>query len=143
MGRMATNRFPQGDGPSQRQLRVGELIRRNLSEVLMRGEVHDDVLARMSVTVGEVRLSPDLHVATAYVAPLGGKGADEMLKALRRKTGELRHLISRGMTLRVTPELRFQLDETFDRLDQVRAMFADETVQRDIAKPDEADEATD
>jgi len=143
MGRMATNRFPLGDGPSQRQLRVGELIRRNLSDVLMRGEVHDDVLARMSVTVGEVRLSPDLHVATAYVAPLGGKGGDEMLKALRRKTGELRHLISRGMTLRVTPELRFQLDETFDRLDQVRAMFADETVQRDIAKPDAADEAAD
>ncbi|MDP1668943.1 30S ribosome-binding factor RbfA [Phaeovulum sp.] len=134
---MATNRFPQGQGPSQRQLRVGELIRRNLSEALLHGEVHDDVLAGFSVTVGEVRLSPDLRVATAYVSPLGGQGGEALLKALKRKTGEIRHLISRGMTLRATPELRFVLDQTFDRLDQTRRMFADETVQRDIAKPDD------
>lgn len=137
MGRMAANRFSRGKGPSQRQLRVGELIRRNLSEALLHGEVHDDVLATFSVTVGEVRMSPDLRVATAYVSPLGGQGGEVLLKALRRKTGELRHLISRGMTLRATPELRFLLDETFDRLDQTRRMFADETVQRDIAKRDD------
>ncbi len=144
MGHMATNRFPKGQGPSQRQLRVGEAIRRNLSEVLARGEAHDDILASISVTVGEVRLSPDLHIATVYVLPLGGVGGEEMLKALRRRTGELRHLVSRGMTLRVTPELRFQLDMTFDRLDDVRRLFSDETVQRDIAKPDEppADDET-
>jgi ribosome-binding factor A len=137
MGRMASNRFPQGQGPSQRQLRVGELIRRNLSQALLHGEVHDDVLAEFSVTVGEVRMSPDLRVATAYVSPLGGKGSEELLKALRRKTGEIRHLISRGMTLKATPEMRFLLDETFDRLDQTRRMFADETVQRDIAKQED------
>ncbi|MBW6505966.1 MAG: 30S ribosome-binding factor RbfA [Rhodobacteraceae bacterium] len=140
---MASNRFPQGQGPSQRQLRVGELIRRNLSEALLHGDVHDDVLASFSVTVGEVRMSPDLRVATAYVSPLGGKGGEELLTALRRKTGELRHLISRGMTLKSTPEMRFLLDETFDRLDQTRRMFADETVQRDIAKQDDTDEAAD
>lgn len=137
MRRMAANRFPQGRGPSQRQLRVGELIRRTLSEVLMRGEVHDDELNGISVTVGEVSCTADLRIATAYVSPLGGKGGEELLKALRRNTGELRHLISRDMTLKFTPELRFQLDTTFDRLDETRRMFADETVQRDIAKPDD------
>jgi len=71
---MAKNRFSSGDGPSQRQLRVGELIRRTLSDVLMRGDVHDPDLNRISITVGEVRTSPDLKVATAYVAPAGGHG---------------------------------------------------------------------
>jgi ribosome-binding factor A len=137
MGRMAQKRFSRGAGPSQRQLRVGELIRRTLADVLLRGDVHDDALKQFSVTVGEVKCSADLGVATAFVSPLGGKGGDEMLKALRRNTGELRHLISRGMTLKVTPELRFQLDTTFDRLDETRRMFADEVVQRDIAKPDD------
>lgn len=142
---MAKNRFSQGDGPSQRQLRVGELIRRTLSDVLIRGDVHDPDLGRMHVTVGEVRCSPDLKVATAYVAPLGGtlggEDAEVMLKALRRNTVELRHLVAREMTLKYAPELRFRLDETFDRLDETRRIFSDETVQRDIAQrdPDEDD----
>ncbi|MCL7464144.1 30S ribosome-binding factor RbfA [Phaeovulum sp. NW3] len=137
---MAKNRFSLGDGPSQRQLRVGELIRRTLSDVLMRGDVHDPDLNRISITVGEVRTSPDLKVATAYVTPLGGQGAEEMLAALRRNKGELRHLVSRTLTLKFAPELRFRLDETFDRLDETRRMFADERVQRDIAQPDADDE---
>lgn len=140
MGGMAKNRFSPGDGPSQRQLRVGELIRRTLSDVLMRGDVHDPDLNRISITVGEVRTSPDLKVATAYVTPLGGQGAEEMLAALRRNKGELRHLVSRTLTLKFAPELRFRLDETFDRLDETRRMFADERVQRDIAQPDTDDE---
>ncbi|MDF2140449.1 30S ribosome-binding factor RbfA [Paenirhodobacter sp. CAU 1674] len=135
---MAKNRFSSGDGPSQRQLRVGELIRRTLSDVLMRGDVHDPDLNRISITVGEVRTSPDLKVATAYVAPLGGtlggQDAQEMLLALRRHQGELRHLVSKALTLKYTPALRFRLDETFDRLDETRRMFSDETVQRDIAR---------
>ena len=73
---MAKSRFHDGPGPSQRQLRVGELIRRRLSEVLARGEIHDPDLNAMSITVGEVRASPDLKVATAYVLPLGGKDRD-------------------------------------------------------------------
>lgn len=140
MGRMAQSRFSHGHGPSQRQLRVGELIRRTLSDVLLRGDVHDPDLNRISITVGEVRTSPDLKVATAYVAPLGGEGADDMLKALRRNKGELRHLVAKGLTLKFAPELRFQIDETFDRLDETRRMFADERVQRDIAQPDSDDE---
>lgn len=137
---MASNRFNTGSGPSQRQLRVGELIRHRLSEVLLRGDVHDPDLNRHSITVGEVRTSPDLKVATAYVLPLGGGHAEEALAALRRNKGELRHLVAKGMALKFAPELRFQIDETFDRLDDTRRMFADERVQRDIADHDDTDQ---
>lgn len=137
MGRMVQNRFSQGKGPSQRQLRVGELIRHTLSDILARGEVHDPDLNRFSITVGEVRTSADLRVATAYVLPLGGRDAKEALTALNRNRPELRHLVAKGMTLKFAPELRFVLDETFDRMDETRRLFADERVQRDIAKPDD------
>lgn len=144
---MAKNRFSSGDGPSQRQLRVGELIRRTLSDVLLRGDVHDPDLNRISITVGEVRCSPDLKVATVYVAPLGGTLGGEtgevMLAALRRHTGELRHHVAKAMTIKFAPDLRFRIDDTFDRLDETRRMFSDETVQRDIARKDEAGEADD
>lgn len=133
---MAQNRTSMGAGPSQRQLRVGELIRRTLSDVLARGDIHDPDLARISITVGEVRTSPDLKVATAYVLPLGGRDAEAALLALRRNSGELRHLVAKQMTLKFAPALRFQLDETFDRLDDTRKMFADDRVRRDIAAPD-------
>ena len=129
---MASNRFNTGPGPSQRQLRVGELIRRTLSDVLSRGDVHDPDLNRHSITVGEVRTSPDLKVATAYVLPLGGHGAEEALAALRRNTRELRHLVAKEMTLKYAPDLRFVLDETFDRMDDTRRLFADERVRRDV-----------
>ncbi len=132
---MAQNRMTHGSGPTQRQLRVGELIRRTLSDVLLRGDVHDPDLNRHSITVGEVRTSTDLKVATAYVLPLGGHGAEEALAALRRNAPELRHLISKGLTLKYAPQLRFQLDETFDRMDETRRLFADERVRRDIEAP--------
>lgn len=133
MGAMASNRFNTGPGPSQRQLRVGELIRRTLSDVLLRGDVHDPELNRLSITVGEVRCAPDLKVATAYVMPLGGQGTEEALAALRRNRKELRHLVSREMTLKYAPELRFEIDRTFDQMDETRRLFSDETVRRDIA----------
>ncbi|PCD76345.1 30S ribosome-binding factor RbfA [Pseudothioclava arenosa] len=140
---MAKNRFHSGEGPSQRQLRVGELIRRTLSDVLVRGDIHDPDLARYSVTVGEVRTSPDLKVATVYVAPLGGQGEEELIKILARNRGELRHQIAKEMSLKFAPDLRFRIDETFDRLDETRRMFSDETVQRDIARRDEDDDEGD
>ncbi len=140
---MASYRSSRGSGPSQRQLRVGELIRRTLSDVLSRGDVHDPDLNRISITVGEVRLSNDLKVATAYVLPLGGLHAQEALAALRRNKGELRHLVSRDLTLKFAPELRFVLDETFDRLDDTRRLFADERVQRDIRKGAEPEDGGD
>lgn len=134
---MAKNSFHSGKGPSQRQLRVGELIRRSLSDVLMRGDVHDPDLTGVSVTVGEVRLSTDLKVATAYVTPLGGEGGEALIKALARNRGELRHLVAKNLTLKFTPDLRFLLDDTYDRMDETRRLFSDATVQRDVAKPDD------
>lgn len=134
---MSRSRFNTGEGPSQRQLRVGELIRRTLSDVLMRGEIHDPDLNRMSITVGEVRTSPDLKIATAYVMPLGGKHGEEAVKALARNRGELRRFIGKATNLKFTPDLRFVLDETFDQMDETRRLFSDETVQRDIHSGDE------
>ena len=137
---MARNQHHQGHGgPTQRQLRVGELIRRTLSDVLLRAEVHDPDLNRHSITVGEVRASPDLKVATAYVLPLGGYDAEDALAALRRNTRELRHHVAKAMTLKYAPELRFQLDETFDRMDDTRRLFEEERVRRDVEAPDDED----
>lgn len=129
---MGKNRFHEGPGPSQRQLRVGELIRRRLSDVLLQGDIHDPDLTRMSITVGEVRCSPDLKVATAFVLPLGGKDAEEALLALRRNKHEIRRVVGKGLELKFTPEIRFRLDDTYDRLDTTREMFADENVRRDL-----------
>lgn len=136
---MAKNHLDTGRGPTQRQLRVGELIRRTLSDVLMRGDVHDPDLTRTPITVSEVRTSTDLKVATAFVMPLGGKGQAEALLALRRNKAELRHLIARELTLKYAPDLRFQIDESFDRMDDTRRLFQDERVQRDIAAGQEDD----
>jgi len=132
MGAMSRNRFNEGPGPSQRQLRVAELIRRRLSDVLMQGDIHDPELAGLSITVGEVTCSPDLKVATAYVLPLGGSGRDEAMEALKRNRSEIRRAVGKGLALKFSPEIRFQIDETFDRLDDTRAMFADENVRRDL-----------
>lgn len=135
MRRMAKSKSSDGGAsraPSQRQLRVGEVIRRTLSEVLSRGDVHDPDLGRMSITVGEVRVSADLKIATAFVLPLGGKDKEAALDALRRNKTEIRHLVMRGTTLKFAPDLRFELDLTFDRMDDTRRLFADEHVRQDL-----------
>ena len=134
---MAKNKFHTGPGPSQRQLRVAELIRRTLSEVLSRGDVHDPELNRMSITVGEVRTSPDLKVATAFVLPLGGEHAEEALGLLRRNKGELRRAVGKAVALKFAPELRFVLDETFDRMDETRRLLGQDDVVRDLHDDDD------
>ncbi|CRL16319.1 Ribosome-binding factor A [Phaeobacter italicus] len=131
---MAKNKLNEGAGPSQRQLRVGELIRRALSEIFTRGDIHDPDLNRMSITVGEVRVTSDLRIATAYVLPLGGKGQDEILKLMARNKGELRRMIGKKLGLKFTPELRFQLDETFDRMDDTRRILSQDAVRRDTGQ---------
>ena len=144
MARMAQKRFSTGTGPSQRQLRVGELIRRTLSDTLSRQEIHDPDLNRMSITVGEVRVSPDLRIATVYALPLGGQGKDEAIAALKRNNYELRRAVAKNVLLKNVPELRYQTDDTFDRMDEARRLFSDETVQRDIkATGDGADQPED
>jgi ribosome-binding factor A len=135
MQSMGKNNSTEGRGPTQRQLRVGETVRRALSEVLARGDVHDPELNRLSITVGEVRTSSDLKVATAYVLPLGGEGKDDVLKLLARNKGELRRQVSKKLTLKFSPDLRFQLDQTFDQMDETRRMLSEDRVRRDADAP--------
>jgi ribosome-binding factor A len=136
---MSNNRTSSPKGPSQRQLRVGELIRRTLADLLNRGEIHDPDLNAMSITVGEVSVSADLKVATVYVMPLmGSVPVEDVIAALARNKGEIRHRVVQGMTLRYAPELRFRPDETFDRLDETRRLFSIPAVRRDLEAPDEA-----
>ena len=129
---MARNRFSSGQGPSQRQLRVGELVRRRLSDILLRGDVHDPELNRHSITVGEVRMSPDLKNATAFVMTLGGQGVAEAMEDLERNLPELRHLTARGLDLKYAPRLRFEVDQTFDQMDETRRLLAQDRVRRDV-----------
>ena len=129
---MAKNKFNAGPGPSQRQLRVGELIRRALSDILMQGTIHDPDLNRISVTVSEVTASPDLKIATAYVCPLGGQGGKDLIALLAKNKSEIRRLISKKLTLKYTPDLRFRIDETFDRMDETRRLFSQENIKRDL-----------
>lgn len=134
---MAKNQNRAGRAPSQRQLRVGELIRRTLSEVLMRGDIHDPDLNRMSITVSEVRVTPDLRIATAYVLPLGGQGQEEALLSLRQNRYELRMVVTKKMGLKHSPEIRYEIDTTFDRMDETRRLLDQANVQRDLNAPDE------
>jgi len=129
---MGKNKHHDGPGPSQRQLRVGELVRRTLAQVLAQGDVHDPDLNRLSITVGEVRTSPDLKIATAYVMPLGGTAQDQVVELLARNKSELRRVIGKKLGLKYAPDLRFRLDDTFDRMDNTRAIFDQEDVRRDL-----------
>lgn len=132
MQSMAKQSNRDGKAPTQRMLKVGEQIRRTLSAVLQRSEVHDPDLNRMMITVGEVRMSPDLRVATAYILPLGGKNKEEALDAMRRNRHEIRHLVVKGGSQKFAPELRFEIDGTFDQMDATRALLEDEHVRQDL-----------
>jgi ribosome-binding factor A len=137
MARMAQKRSTP-KGPSQRQLRVGELIRRTLSDLLSRQETHDADLNRLLITIGEVRVSPDLRIATVYALPLGGENKAEAIAALKRNEYELRRAVAREVLLRNVPELRFMIDESFDRIEETRRLLSTEAVQRDLRAPDDA-----
>lgn len=123
---------PVGSGPNQRQLRVGEVIRRALSDILARGETHDPELARTSITVSEVRVSPDLRHATAFVLPLGGVNTPGVVKALARNRTELRRLVTAQIDLRFSPELSFEADTRFDQMDRTRDLLRSPAVARDL-----------
>ncbi|WP_097930804.1 30S ribosome-binding factor RbfA [Monaibacterium marinum] len=136
---MASNKFHEGAGPSQRQLRVGELIRRALSDTLMRGDLHDPDLAHVSVTVGEVRMSPDLRHATVFVMPLGGGDVQSVIKALARNQSNLRRAISKQVIMKYSPELRFRADDSYDQMDETRRLLDLEEVRRDLDTDEDAD----
>jgi ribosome-binding factor A len=128
---MAKKPNSQGSGPSQRQLRVGELIRHALAEMLARGDIHDDVLAKHVVTVPEVRLSPDLKLATCYIMPLGGQDIAPVLKALDANKRYIRGEVAHRVNLKYAPDLRFRQDESFDEAARIDALLDSEAVRRD------------
>ena len=129
---MAKTRSLSGGTPSQRQLRVGEVIRRALSELLARGELHDPELSHVSVTVSEVLMSPDLRHATAFVLPLGGVNTGEVVRALGKNRAELRRLVTDRIDMRYSPELGFQADTRFDAMDRTRELLSSPPVRRDL-----------
>jgi ribosome-binding factor A len=131
---MANRRSEKSTGPSQRQLRVAELIRHALSEMLTRGEIHDDVLAAHVVTVPEVRMSPDLRLATIYIMPLGGKDTEAVLEALERNRRYIRGEIAEAVNLKFAPDIRFLADETFEEVNRIEQLLASEKVRRDLDK---------
>jgi ribosome-binding factor A len=124
----------QKAGPSQRQLRAGELVRHALAEILARGEVHDPVIAGHLITVPEVRMSPDLRQATIYVMPLGGRDEKEVLAALDRNRRYLRGEIARRVNLKFAPDIRFRLDERFDEAERIEKLLRTPAVRRDLGR---------
>lgn len=131
---MAKHKAQLGKGPSQRQLRVGELVRHKLAEMLARGEIHDDVLASHVITISEVRMSPDLRTATAYIMPLGGKDIAPVIEALKRHSRYIRGEIAHTVNLRSAPEVRFREDETFEEAERIDRLLYSDKVRRDVEK---------
>ena len=119
-------------GFSQRQLRVGELVRHELSELFTRGDVHDPVIQKHLITVPEVRMSPDLQLATIYVMPLGGRDMEEVLAALDRNKRYLRGEIARRVNLKFAPEIQFRADERFDEAERIEKLLRTPRVRRDL-----------
>ena len=123
-----------GPTPSQRQLRAGELIRHALAEILARGEVHDPVIEKHVITVPEVRLTPDLRLATIYVMPLGGRDTSEVLGALERNKRFLRGELAHRVNLKFAPEIRFRVDERFDEAQRIEKLLRTPAIQKDTDK---------
>jgi ribosome-binding factor A len=128
-----------GRPASQRRRRVGEELRHVIAQILREGGYRDPVLRQSSITVSEVRVSPDLRSATAFVMPLGGANTAETLAALKRSAPVLRSLAARELTLRYVPNLTFALDETFDQADRIAALLALPEVERDLRPAPQAD----
>ena len=123
-------------GPSQRALRVGELIRHAMSDMLTRGDVHDPVLEGHLITVPEVRMAPDLRMATIYVMPLGGRDIEDVIDALERNKRFLRGEIAHRINLKFAPEIRFRADERFDEAERIEKLLRTPAVQSDLKQGD-------
>ncbi len=121
---------------SQRQLRVGELIRHALAEMLTRGDIHDPTIETHMITVPEVAMSPDLRLATVYVMPLGGRDAKPVIEALERNKKFLRGEIARRINLKFAPEIRFRFDERFDEAERIEKILRTPAVKRDLESGD-------
>ncbi|MGK9166013.1 30S ribosome-binding factor RbfA [Inquilinus limosus] len=133
-------RHTPANGPSQRQLRVGEELRHALAAILMRGELHDPDLAGVSITVSEVRPSPDMKHATVFVTTLTGAGMEKVLPALRRAAPFLRGQVARAVRLRYTPQLSFQADTSFDYAQKINTLMHQDVVARDLSDDKDTDD---
>ena len=122
----------EGKPPSQRQLKVGETIRHALAEIFARGEIVDDVLNQYSLTLSEVRMTPDLKLATAYVLPLGGEGAEDVVTHLEKHKRFLRGELAHRVSLKFMPELRFKIDTSFESSKRIDELLASPKVARDL-----------
>ena len=119
---------------SQRQLRVGELIRHAMAEMLARGEIHDPVIEGHLITIPEVRMTADLRLATVYVMPLGGRDATDVVEALNDNKKFLRGEIAQRVNLKFAPDIRFRVDERFDEAERIEKLLRTPAVQRDIER---------
>ena len=152
---MSRNRSPRGGGrnslhhsrgelgPSQRQLRVGEMLRHALSDILRRNEIHDPELDGVSVTITQVKPSPDMRYATVYCAPLGGQNAGPIIAALNRHKGFMRGEMGHMITTKFTPDLRFVEDQSFAEAEKIENLLKSPEVQRDLVSPQDGSETDD
>jgi ribosome-binding factor A len=140
MTRKKSHRDTITPGGSQRQLRVGELVRHAMAELLARGEVHDPVIEGHLITVPEVRMTADLRLATVYIMPLAGRDADEVLAALERNKKFLRGEIAQRINLKFAPDIRFRVDERFAEAERIDKLFRSPEVKRDLTKDESGDE---
>jgi ribosome-binding factor A len=131
---MSRDNKPQG--PSQRMLRVGELVRHALAAMFSRGDIEDDALRGAVITVPEVRMTPDLKIANAYVMPLGGQHAEEIVEALNRHKKYIRGAIAPQINLKYAPEVRFFVDDTFEEAGKIDALLRSDRVRRDLDEDD-------
>ena len=134
---MTQDRHKAPTGPNQRMLRVGELVRHALAQIFARGEIVDEALAGAVITVPEVRMSPDLKLANAYVMPLGGERAAEIVAALNRHQRFIRGRVAPELDLKFAPELRFFVDQTFEEYGKIDALLRSDRVQRDLHEDDD------
>jgi len=133
---MARHFQARNQGPSQRQLRVGEMLRHSLSDILTRGDIRDPDLEGISVTVTQVKPSGDMRHATVFVEPLGGKNAKAIVQALNRHRGFIRGQMGRTITMKFTPDLRFVEDDSFAEAEKIERLLKSDVVQRDLNAED-------
>ena len=134
---MPRKKTPRDSGPagaSQRQLRVGELVRHAIAEMLVRGDVHDPVIETHMITVPEVRMTADLRLATVYVMPLGGRDADTVIAAFERNKKYLRGEVAHRINLKFAPDIRFRIDDRFAEADRIDKLLHSPEVARDLSK---------
>lgn len=134
---MPKHRSKSEAGPSQRMLRMSELVRHALAEMFARGDVHDPVLETHTITIPEVVMTPDLRHATAYVMPLGGKDKSKIIEALNKHKKFMRGVVAKKIEAKFVPELHFRLDERFDRAEKIDELLRRPEVARDLKRDDE------